>query len=511
MKRFILSLFVLFTAACFLSGEIVNLSNLPSTSSTHPWVLASEGNIMVVWREEGGHSGVEKNIYYTVYHAGLWSTPQACYDTPVISKNPHIALSPEGIVHLGWADGPGSNREVYHGYFQDGKWQGSPELIYRSPYNSNWIKLQVSDEGNVLAAWASAMETGITDWWIIRANWKKNIEWNFTGKILSENATDTGEKNLAMYPQFSYRSGVAYVIWPQSTPAGSEIRFTECVDGVWSELRAITPLGTYTWPGLAIDSKGGVHVICSKTGGKVWYTSRAPAGKWSSLVAVNKSTQHQRGFTTLAVDTYDGLHAVYQVGSFIYYSYKPYGEGWKDEMKISEGTGEGDRFPAVDVDTDMNVHIVWCSGDEGDPSDIYYTRFKLKDYFHIPDDPIDPDPIDPDDPVDPDPVDPDDPKPEKRKLWELLMTMYDGGALGSVVDFNTSDGIDMKDYYARFPIAVFSSKVDIAFNITSANRFAFSVGIHGSGVHIDIGPSWSFTRGSWKPKLHFGISIPRKK
>lgn len=392
MKK-IMCMLVFLLAVCFIYGDIVNLSNLPASSSTHPWVVAQGNKVMVAWQEEGGYSGTEKNIYYSVFAGGFWSPPKVCYDTPVISKNPHISLGTEGdVVHLIWADDVSSSREIYYGRFASGAWQGSPEKVLTCPYNSNWAKIGQLDDGILEAVWANAQTEGISDHWIIQANYKVNNDWK-SGLIVSDNTESTGEVNLAMYPQLAHFSGVSYCVWPQRGPAGSEIMFSERSGTEWSVPRAITPVGTYTWPGLVVDSTGNIHVICSKTGGKVWYTSRHD-GRWSTLEAVNNNTEHLRGFTSLAVDTDDGLHAVYQVGIYIYYSYKPYGQPWKDEIQVSEGTVTGDRFPAIDVG-DGYIYITWCSGDEGEPSDVYYRKLSLKEMFppEAQQQPVDPEPV----------------------------------------------------------------------------------------------------------------------
>lgn len=355
-------------------GEIVNLSNLPHTSSNHPWVLAYSNKVMVVWREEGGYSGGDKNTYYTVYSGGKWSKPKAAYSTGEMSKNPHIDIGPDGVIHLVWADGASSNREVYYGKFKNGAWQGSREKVFTSPYNSNWMRIGIYDNNVLNVVWASAMTAGISQHWRIRNTWKSGGSWNRNGKILSKNATWNGDWDLAMHPDIFCKGDRAYVVWHEGSHSTKSIKFSEKQgNGNWSNPIDVTPTGKmYSWPGIVVDSTDNVHVICSATGGKVWYTSRR-SGTWSDIKPINQ-TRHQRGFVTLDIDDKDVLHAVYQSSSYIYYNYGSKGGNWAQETKVSNG--EEDMYPCISADNNGYVHIVWCEADEGYDGDVYYSKLE---------------------------------------------------------------------------------------------------------------------------------------
>lgn len=363
---------VIFAGSAF--SQIINLSKLPRTSSNHPWVVAYENKVMVVWREEGGNSGSDYNIYYTLYSGTSWSNPRAAYNTGEISKNPHMDMGPDGVIHLVWADGAGSNREVYYGKYRNGAWQGTRQKVFTSPYNSNWQRIGIYRNNVLNVVWGSAMSAGISQHWRIRNTWKTDGTWNRTGKILSKNTPWSGDWDLAMHPDIFCKGDRAYVVWHEGSHATMSIKFSEKQgNGNWSYPIDITPTGKmYNWPGIVVDSSDNVHVICSKTGGHVWYTSRRD-GTWTDLKPINQ-TKHQRGFVALDIDDQDVLHAVYQGGSYIYYNYGSKGGNWGQETKVSNG--HEDMYPAIAADNNGYVHIAWCEADEGYDGDVYYSRLE---------------------------------------------------------------------------------------------------------------------------------------
>ncbi len=369
---------IVFVSWFFFTGlghtAIINLSKLPHTSSNHPWVLAYDNKVMVVWREEGGYTGGDRNTYYSLYANGSWSTPRAAYNSGEISKNPHMDLGPDGVIHLVWADGAGSNREVYYGKYKNGAWQGSREKVFTSPHNSNWQRIGIYENNVLNVVWGSAMTAGISQHWRIRNTWKSDGSWNRTGKFLSKNATWNGDWDLAMHPDIFCKGDRAYVVWHEGSHSTDSIKFSEKQgNGDWSYPIDITPTGKmYNWPGIVVDSTDNVHVICSKTGGKVWHTARRSSA-WSDLKPINQ-TRHNRGFVTLDIDDKDVLHAVFQAEGHIYYNYGSKGGNWAQDTKVSNG-GE-DMYPCIAADNNGYVHIAWCEADEGYDGDVYYSKLE---------------------------------------------------------------------------------------------------------------------------------------
>ncbi len=359
-------------------GQIVNLSNLPHTPSNHPWIVTFDNKVMVVWREEKGYSGSDYNTYYTIKTGNTWSQPKAAYSTGEVSKNPYIDIGPNGTIHLVWADGNSTGREVYYGKYKNGAWQGSREKIFSSPYNSNWIRIGIYDNNDLNVVWASAMFSGISEWWRVRNTWKTSgSSWNQNGVFLSKNATWSGDWDLAMHPDIFCKGNKAYVVYHEGSHDSKTIYFTEREGtGSWSYPVDITPnRGMFSWPGIVVDSDDTVHVITSATGGKVYYTNRR-GGTWSDIKGINQ-VRHSRGFVTLDIDKNDTLHAVYQGGTYIYYNVANKLGIWGTEKKISNG--KSDMYPCIRADNQGYVHIAWCEDDEDYDGDVLYTMIPAMD------------------------------------------------------------------------------------------------------------------------------------
>ncbi|MCK4761323.1 MAG: PKD domain-containing protein [Candidatus Aminicenantes bacterium] len=359
---------VLFTV--FASGQAVNLSKLPNTPSNHPWVLPYGDKVMVVWREEGGYSGTNSDTFYSIKSNGSWSRPKPAYDTREFSKNPHIGIGPDGVIHLVWADGLSSGREIYYGKFQNGAWQGSRQKIISSPYNSNWPRIGIYDNNVINVAWCSAQFSGTSEHWRTRNTWKSGNSWS-KSVYLSKNATWNGDWDLAMHPDIFCQGSSAYVVWHEGSHSGKTIKFSEKESGgSWSDPVDVTPVGKMnSWPGIVVDSDNNVHVISSATGGKVNYTNRRE-GVWAEVKRINQE-RARRGFVTIDIDDNDTLHAVYQAGPYIYYNVANRLGVWGQEVKVSNG--KEDMYPCISPDNNGYVHIVWCEADEGFDGDVFYT------------------------------------------------------------------------------------------------------------------------------------------
>ncbi len=352
-------------------SEVINLSKFPRTPSNHPWVLAYGDKVMVVWREEGGYSGSERNIYYTIHSGSGWSSPRAAFSSPVFSKNPHLALGPGGVIHMTWADGNARpSREVYHGVYRNGKWTDKTE-IYHSPNNSNWPRVgMMSNVPNVI--WTS--EIGNTnEHYIIRNNWKIAGSWNRTGKIVSDNTVWTGESSLATHNDLVCKDNKAYAVWQQGTATTKNIMFSEKEGtGNWSSPLDISGDKFTSYPGIAVDSNNNLHVIASGLRGRVWGTSRLN-GEWTEIHTINQG-YHNKGFVDIDIDKKDQLHAVYTDDLYPVYNCGNMMGIWGKEQQVSQQPGT--HFPALSADDYGYVHIVWCTGDEGYNGDVMYTRIK---------------------------------------------------------------------------------------------------------------------------------------
>jgi hypothetical protein len=145
-------------------------------------------------------------------------------------------------------------------------------------------------------------------------------------------------------------------------------------------------------PRLALDSQGRIHLLFEELGGQdaIWYSHYCPDGdSWAtpSLVADDVGSL---GFSDLAVDSRDWLHAVWSNrGTWgVDYSYND-GSGWSAPVPLPDPAPGPDDYscsPRIAVDTADRPHVVWEERSGGRwiyhstlDSDTWTTPFRVYD------------------------------------------------------------------------------------------------------------------------------------
>ncbi len=137
--------------------------------------------------------------------------------------------------------------------------------------------------------------------------------------------------------------------------------------GTWSTPEIIANVASYA-PALAVDQSGTVHAVWPSSsdanGSSIYYRQRSPAGIWSTPVVVGSGTEPD-----LAVDSRGGLHLVYRNSQLIYQERSPAGT-WSAPLALASAYS----FPGIAVGSNDTVHIIWQQVSDG----IYY-RARLTD------------------------------------------------------------------------------------------------------------------------------------
>lgn len=165
----------------------------------------------------------------------------------------------------------------------------------------------------------------------------------------------------------------------------------------WStSSRLSIPLSDWGWfPDVAVDGRGGVHVIwqagqCSTQLDKpcLMYSTRLADGSWSTYdVFVDKGAGQSAIRSATAVSTDNRLHLVY-LRDFTAIDYQQVSvegatgaQAWTKPHQIS-GLGHA-YFPDIAIDSHGNIHAVWTEAagnppssvcPTGDCSDVFYRR-----------------------------------------------------------------------------------------------------------------------------------------
>jgi hypothetical protein len=151
---------------------------------------------------------------------------------------------------------------------------------------------------------------------------------------------------------------------------------TRDLDGVWSAPLQLSPVGhDARYPALAADTMGGVHAVwayqATASTGSIYYAYRAPAGTWSIPVSLGPTTWLPT-YPDVAVDSLGGVHVVWQYGysgeNNLQYAYKPLGGAWQVPSDVWD-TLPGAYVPALAVGNNNTLHLTWKQGS----SDVTYS------------------------------------------------------------------------------------------------------------------------------------------
>lgn len=157
--------------------------------------------------------------------------------------------------------------------------------------------------------------------------------------------------------------GIRQASTGQSTPHGGiyEIYYVQH-DGRWGRPEWISPgVPDAINPALAVDANDRVHVVWFQSDGRAYqviYTMRAPAGVWTTPVALTSGDQPSTK-PTLAVDsagTVHTVHVVWEQNGAVYYLRGTPGR-WRAPQRVSE-TG---RDPTVGLWA-RGVFVLWGDG-----------------------------------------------------------------------------------------------------------------------------------------------------
>ncbi|MCK4764962.1 MAG: hypothetical protein KAW12_22375 [Candidatus Aminicenantes bacterium] len=371
IKKVCLFLVVLVAFAAFAGSTPINLSKSANRASVHVSVLAYGNNVMVTWREE-----YLWDIYYTIYSNGSWSTPRPTFDTGVISKNPHIAEGPDGVIHMTWGEGNASaSREINHAIYRNGVWQNMTEIYYSGGKNSNWPRVGILDNNTVNITWTSELVN--RDYQGIRNNWKvAGGSWASANRVDDKpNAHTTGHSDVYC------RGNTSYCVWREGLLYwGYNIMFAQkYLNGTWSTpVRINDTAGTHSYPRLAVDSAGTVHVLWENFRNARY--ARRENGVWYPSTRINVVDGKHPNFLDIDVDPGNNVHACWvsnisDTRRDIYYNYKENGVAWNaaDNVRLSTSYTPN-QLPAISVSDTGAAHVVWSSYGEGVPGDVMYER-----------------------------------------------------------------------------------------------------------------------------------------
>jgi hypothetical protein len=175
---------------------------------------------------------------------------------------------------------------------------------------------------------------------------------------------------------------VLYVVWQDLTPGNWEIYYRRSLDtgATWDMAKRLTWTANDSFsPAVALDSGNIVHVVWSDNspGNYEIYHRRSTDGgtTWGTIQRLTW-TVGSSSSPAIAVDTDNVIHVVWEDLSSgkarIYYKKSTdQGQTWSTSQTLTSSSGNS-MTPALAIDSDKTLHVAWCDDTPGNPE--IYTK-----------------------------------------------------------------------------------------------------------------------------------------
>ncbi len=200
-------------------------------------------------------------------------------------------------------------------------------------------------------------------------------DWGATKRI-TWNSGDSYDPAIAVDS-----SNNIHMVWCDYTPGNSEIYYKRSTDegSTWGATKRITwNSGGSVHPAIAIDSNNNLHVVWHDwTPGnpEIYYKRSTDGGStWSPTKRLTWNSSSSR-YPAIAIDSNNNLHVVWEDSipgnSEIYYKRSTDGGStWGATKRLTWTSGDS-AYPAIAIDSNNNVHVVWHDLTPGN-AEIYY-------------------------------------------------------------------------------------------------------------------------------------------
>ncbi len=342
-----------------------NISQTGAESGFPSIAVNQEGVILAVWPEGGHEAGI---LWYNVFKNGQWIGARNAKVTSMQAWSPQLDVDSEGKFHLAYADGKSRlAREVYHAvYDPDTNVWSSPEMIWRSPENSAWQKIDIENE-MIFIAWHHENSNPYLGHDIVMQS--KKIEDEFWPSAY-ERLVWTANDN-STHPAFKVFNDKVHVVYMEGIGDSPPWRlfYKEGMHGSqWRDISKFQVAGIGYRPELEVDDNGDVHIAYATKTGNFMYRSKIK-GTWRANESISNKYSKQQ-FGDLRYNNNVLVACWIQSdddGESPYYAKKIIGGQWEKPAQIEPGVDA--LYPRVWIDDNGYAHFVWR-----DHGNIYYKK-----------------------------------------------------------------------------------------------------------------------------------------
>ena len=338
-------------------------------SSAPTIALDSNNHIHVVWEDNtpGNYEifhkkSTNKGVNWTLKRL-TWNSGQSYYPAIAIDTNNHI--------HIVWFDMTPGNAEIFYKKSTDGGANWSQKRLTWNSSCSECPAIAVDSNNHIHVVWedwtpgnAEIFYKKSTDG---GASWShKRLTWNSDHSCAPVIAIDTYDH--------------IHVSWFDMTPGNAEIFYKKSTDGgtTWSHERLTWNSGQSGSPAIAVDSNNHIHVAWADyTPGfyntDIFYKKSTDGGaNWILKRLTWNSGQSYR--PAIAVDSDTHIHVVWwdnTPGNYeIFYKLSTDGgANWSLERLTWNSGSSCD--PSIAIDSDNNIYVVWENSTDED-TEIFY-------------------------------------------------------------------------------------------------------------------------------------------
>ncbi len=348
-----------------------NISRSQAGSGAPAVAVNKDGVVLVVWVEDVNKDENAGTLFYSVYKNNEWTDPRNLGITLYLAWTPQLDVDAQGNFHLAYADGASRlNREVYHCVYNPQSGWGKSSMIWLSPENSAWHKIDV-EEDRVYIVWFHE-HAGIYEGSDIVMQSKRidDSSWPSLYERLSYTA-----QALSIHPAFKVKNNIVHAVWMEGSPLHAPWRlfYKEAERGSnWMTVPhvEISSLGYY--PELEIDDKGNIHVVYSNRTGNFFYRKKVAQGGWKPVEIIsNRYAPLQFGDIRYNNNVLVAVWVQTELqGTSVYYSKKSVDGKWDIPTQIEQGH---DAFlPKLWLDDNGYAHFVWK-----DRGEIFYEKISI--------------------------------------------------------------------------------------------------------------------------------------